>query len=159
VVLLFIETDQPDWRVMQEIGRSRRHLAALIHSEIPQKLAADGRCLELTRQLIRRLRTGASLWALWMPHCYVWLPFLVTAVLTLPFVNALQPLGDRPQDLSAKAVGLWTAIAIIVPVSYMLILTAVYRWLDDSLFDWRVNPCLKSLELLRFRGGREALRD
>jgi len=162
-VLLTRDGEQPARQITDWLVRKRPNLAALILSEIPESIASLDYSLQFNERLVKRLKRKVVFWALWIPHCYNWLPALLIGVM-LSAIWSVRRVAD-PAGLSAnmlypgKGLPALVALALLLPTTYMILLTAVYKWLDDMLFDRLVHPSLASLELLRFRGGRETLRD
>jgi hypothetical protein len=163
VVLLARDQEQAAQQVRGWLVRTLPDLSAVIQSEIPESAASIGYNLEFNKQLIDRLRQRIILWALWVPHCYNWLPALLIGVVLFGIlsvhhvVESIDMLGNALYPDKG-----WTAFVSMVfglPIIYMLLLTAIYRKLDDLLFDRIVHPALDSLELLGFRGARETLRE
>jgi hypothetical protein len=163
VVLLIRDGKRSARKMADWLVRTRPHLTALIQSEMPESAANIDYNLRANELLIKRLRRGAVFWALWIPHVYNWLPALLIGI-PLSVIWSVWPVAPSLSlsvDAGFPVAGLpvLIALACLLPITYMIFLSAIYNWLDDALFDRRVHLYLASLELLRFRGGREALRD
>lgn len=163
VVLLTMDGKPTARQLIRWLAHSHPNLSALIQSEVPIRAETFEYYTHINGRLIKRLKNTTVLWALWMPHCYNLLPALIIAGALVAIWSARHV--DVASGISTGffyvGQGLPTLIAfsLLVPVTYMLLLTAIYKWFDNVIFDRRVHPSLASLELLRFRGGREALRD